>query len=212
MALPRASFLDFSYPTIQNQLAQADDIDMMNRIIFIFVTGFSLVLISHPMSASAASFDFNVNSDAVRFTLTKSTARGQVGDFGVLMVDKSKKYDSENVIHLGYHWLGNNFRVGFRSIYASPGDYDILALGIGFQARTAIATNLFLGGHFYYAPSAFSFLDGDGYDEFALRLMLKMGRSAFVYLGYRKFEFGISPFKNNYELDDDFHIGLRFYF
>jgi len=172
----------------------------------------TLTLIYNIAPASAASFDANVNSDVFRFTFSKSMARAQIGDFGILSASKTKKHDSESVLHAGYHWVSDNFRVGFRTIYASPGNYDILALGLGFQASTAISRNLYLGGHFYYAPSAFSFLDGDGYDEFALRFMLKLGRSAFAYIGYRKFEFGLTPFSNNIELDDDFHIGFRLYF
>lgn len=163
-------------------------------------------------NANAASFDINVNSDVFRVTLAKVMDRNEVADFGIMTAKENRNRNSESVLHLGYHWLNRNFRLGFRTIYASPGDYDILALGLGFQARTALSRNVYLGGHFYYAPSAFSFLDGDGYDEFAIRLMLKLGRSAFAYLGYRKFEFGISPFRDNFELDDDFHIGLKLYF
>jgi len=164
------------------------------------------------VTAQAAGFDFNVNSDALRFTLSKTMAPQQVGDIGLLSVDRGKRHDSENVLHLGYHWLGNNFRFGLRSIYSSPGDYDILALGLGFQGQTAISRNVYLGGHFYYAPSAFSFMDGDGYDEFALRVMLQIGRSAFAYIGYRNFNLRLSPYRDKLELDDDFHIGFRLFF
>jgi len=163
-------------------------------------------------NANAASFDINVNSDVFRVTLAKSVDRNQVADFGFLAAKQNRNHNSESVLHAGYNWVSHNFRIGLRSIYASPGNYDILAVGVGFQGRTALSRNVYLGGHFYYAPSALSFLDGDGYDEFAIRLMLKLGRSAFTYIGYRKFEIGISPFRNNIELDDDFHIGLKLYF
>lgn len=171
-----------------------------------------LVLIGFSNPCLAASLDANVNSDAIRVTIAKYMARNQVGDLGALIVEKNNKHDNETVLHLGYNWVAGNLRLGFRSIYASPGDSNILALGLGIQGKTALARNVYLGGHFYYAPDAFSFMDGDGYQELALRLMLKLGRSAFLYLGYRNFDIKIKAPRVNYELDDSFHFGAKLYF
>jgi len=184
---------------------------MIKRHVLLFYPLF-LFASFNSQQAIAASFDVNVHSDALRLTIAKGMARKQAMDFGALLADKNKKHDDLTVLHLGYHWLGDSFRIGFRSIYASPGTTDVLALGIGVQAQTGIARNVFLGGHFYYAPSALSFLDADGYDEFAIRFLLKMGRSAYAYLGYRNFDIRFAPNSGDYEVDDSFHIGLKLYF
>ena len=176
-----------------------------------------LILFSH--SSLAASVDINLHSDALRISFTKAMERKLVGDFGALFLDErsgnkhSNKSDgSEVALHAGLHIVNDNLRFGIRSFYISPGDTDLLAVGFGGQANINLSRSIGVGGHFYYAPEATSFMDGQGYRELALRLNLRLNNGANLYLGYRNIDIEIEGRKGELELDDDIHIGLKMYF
>lgn len=163
--------------------------------------------------AVANSLDINLHDNAFRITYSRYIEKNTVTDVGLLSVQEhERRGDDAELIHAGINFESGNLRLGTRAIYTSLNSGDVLAVGFGGQGRVALSKVIGLGGHFYYAPSITSFLDGDGYHEFALRLDAQLSRKAQVYLGYRNIKVRLDNSDNKIELDDDFHIGLKLYF
>lgn len=166
-----------------------------------------------PLWANAASLDLNASGDAFRGTLAAYVGKKVVGDLGVLSTRYRNNRDSDTGLHAGLHFVPDaKIRLGTRLFYVSPGTADVMALGLGLQLRLFLSRQVSLGGHFYYGPESFSFMDSEGYSEFALRLSFRLARKAHLYLGYRTIKVKVFSVNNKVELDDDPHLGLKLYF
>ena len=188
------------------------------RLLFSLCCALSCFFLA-PVTSQAASIDLNLHSDALRLTFAKAMESNMVSDVGALFLDergagknKDRPRDSEVAVHTGLHLVNKQLRFGIRAFYISPGDTDLLAVGFGGQGKMSLSRSISVSGHFYYAPEATSFIDGEGFRELALRLNLRLNNGAYLYLGYRNIEIDIGERGVELELDDDIHIGLKMYF
>jgi hypothetical protein len=162
-------------------------------------------------TALASSIDLNANNDTVRMTYAHATSRNVVTDMGALFLDR-KNNDTEFGVHAGASLVSDNIRFGLRAFYVDLDPYDVLSLGFGLQARGWINKQIGIGGHIYYAPEATSFLDSNGYREYAMRLNFAVSKNFDLYLGYRDIKVKILDNRNNTKLDDGFHLGFKVFF
>lgn len=166
-----------------------------------------------PGTLFAKSIDLNFTDDSVRFTYAHAIDRNLVTDLGVLFLENEGRFqDDELAFHAGLNVVSGSVRFGGRAFFVAPGDIEALAIGLGGQARFALSRYVGLGGHFYYAPEAISFIDAEGYYEYSIRLDFKVTRSAYLYLGYRNVTVRIGDRDNKVELDDDAMLGFKLYF
>lgn len=161
-------------------------------------------------SGRAQSIDFNAHSDVYRFTYANYVARKVVSDVGVMIMEK--RNDSDEAWHIGVAAAIENIRLGARLIYTSPGATDVMAVGLGGSGKFYLSRNISFGLLFYYAPEFSSFLDAEGYSEFGMRLNFVVSKPLELYVGYRNYKVAIADVNNKIELDDDLHLGLKFYF
>jgi len=176
------------------------------RVIFVFC----LLLLS---SASyAKSLDLNLGDDSFRLIYATGIDKNLVADFGFLFLEDERGRDDETAFHAGLNITSGNFRVGGRAFLVSPGNYDALAVGFGGQGRIPVSRNVGIGGHFYYAPEATSFIDSAGYHEYRINVDVKISRAAYLYLGYRNVKIRIEDRNNKVELNDDVIFGFKTYF
>lgn len=69
----------------------------------------------------------------------------------------------------------------------------------------------YVSGQFYYAPKILSFGEADHLTDFIVRLESEFVPNLTGFVGYRVLEADLED-SGDYELDDDFHLGLRFNF
>lgn len=169
-----------------------------------------VALVSH--SAYSASLDLNLHSKAFRATYAFVPSKDTVTDLGVLFLQDDHGDDSETAFHAGLNFVFENFRFGGRAFYVSPGNSDVLAVGLGGQARFAVTKKVGVGAHIYYAPEFTSMMDSKGYQEMAVHVDFRVVGGAYVYLGYRNLKVSIGNANHKIELDDDPHLGIKFYF
>ncbi len=86
-----------------------------------------------------------------------------------------------------------------------------LALGAGFDYFIPANTPMMVGGKIYYAPSVTSMGDADSLLDFRAQFAVDLLPNAAVFLGYRKFQVDLDG-AGKKDLDEDFHLGLRFHF
>jgi hypothetical protein len=172
---------------------------------------FVVLIFTNPVYAK--SIDLNLNSDALRFTYAFMADRKLVTDLGLLYLDKKQRFDDDELaFHAGLNVVSGNIRLGGRAFFVSPGNAEVLAVGLGGQGRFALSSRVGLGGHFYYAPQITSMLDAKGYHDFSLRLDFKVAPSGYLYLGYRNIKVRIGDRQNKVELDDGAMLGFKVYF
>ena len=172
-----------------------------------------VVLLLISTDVSARSIDLNINSDALRLTYASVVSKNVVTDVGFLYIDKGNKFKDEEIAwHAGLNLVSGDVRFGARALFVTPGESEALAIGFGGQARFALANNIGLGGHFYYAPEVTSMLDAKGYHEYSIRLDFKIAPSGYIYLGYRNMKVSIGDRNNKVEIDDDVMLGFKVYF
>lgn len=178
----------------------------MKKILFFIVFAF-------PVTGLAKSIDMNIGDDSFRLTYAFAVDRNLVTDLGVMHLEgEGRNRDDELAFHAGLNVTSGNIRFGGRAFLVSPGDFDTLSVGFGGQGRFALSKHVGLGGHFYYAPEATSFIDGKGYYEYRVNVDFKIKRSAYLYLGYRNVKVRIENRNNKVELNDDVIFGFKVYF
>ena len=164
-----------------------------------------------PSLSHASSIDVNFHDDTTRIIYATYTARDVVSDGGALIINQQDD-STEQVFHLGISKVSKNVRFGLRGIYTSPGDNDVLAIGLGLNAKFGLSRKTSFSVNGYYAPELTSIMDATGYSELGLRLSFNITKPLDLYLGYRNLKVEIDGRDKSVELDDDFHLGLKFYF
>ena len=174
----------------------------------VIITLFTTLLC--PSINRASSLDLNFHDNTTRLTYASYTNKNVIADGGMLFI--SRNDSSEQMFHLGINKVSKNVRFGVRGIYTSPNDYDVLALGVGLHARFYLTRkiNFDVGG--YYAPEFASLMDAAGYTEIGLRLSFNITDPLDLYAGYRNIKIEIGDPGSKTEIDDDLHIGFKFYF
>lgn len=156
------------------------------------------------------SIDLNFHDDTTRLTYANYSAKNVVTDGGILLINENNA--SEQLFHLGISRMSKNVRFGIRGVYTSQGNLDVFALGLAVNARFYLAqkTHVEIGG--YHAPEFISFMDAAGYTELGFRLSFNITTPLDLYIGYRNIKLNIENSDHKIELDDDLHLGLKFYF
>ncbi len=85
-----------------------------------------------------------------------------------------------------------------------------MALAPGVNVRFSPVQRVGIGGHFYYSPDIVTWLDGERYTEWGVRLDYQLLAQAYVYLGYRDIEVDING--QAVEIDDTGHVGMKIHF
>lgn len=174
-------------------------------------------------AASADNLDINLRDEAIRAIYTMEMKdRGKGGassEFGLLYSEDKKKLD-DTLYHLGLHVSGENWSqsgtfvisLGGRLYYAGTETMDLAALGFGGQLRFSPVHRVGIGAHLYYAPNITSFMDAKRFRETGVRVDYQLLPQAFVYVGYRTIEADLENGTDDWELDDDAHIGFKLLF
>ena len=102
---------------------------------------------------------------------------------------------------------------GQRFIDIDDIDQDVLALGIGGQARYVFQTRTPVGFvlEAFAAPGITSFGDTENGREVNVRIEIEVLPSTRGYIGYRHLEFDLEDV-DDVEVDDNAHIGIRLHF
>ena len=192
----------------------------MKRINSVLV---ALAAILAANSSIADSIDFNVHSDALRFTyemdLGKRRGPALAADFGLLYSNDKDRLDG-SMAHAGLHVRGENWsetgtfdiRLGGRLMHSSRKGANLSALAPGMQLRYTPIHRVGFGGHIYYAPGILAFQDADEYREYGVRADYQLLPQAFVYVGYRYIDVDVKNVSSAVKLEDNFHLGFKMLF
>jgi YfaZ precursor len=106
---------------------------------------------------------------------------------------------------------GLKFGLGIKGEYTKIDGRSYAAIPLGAEAELRLPLNtpfpFYLGGAFYYAPSALSFKDGDKYTETRIHLDAEPIDHARVEVGYRKINTDLKTQSVTY--NDAWYFGLR---
>ncbi|MDR9480468.1 MAG: YfaZ family outer membrane protein [Spiribacter sp.] len=176
--------------------------------------GWVVVLLGAAMPAAADQVDINFSGDAAAFSYIKplqteglelggrwlhDTEDGDIADANVHLVDRPEP--GRNALVLG---IGGKLPV----IMDDVRDADGAALAIGGKLRWTLPeyNRAAVAGSIYYAPSATSVSDIDGYQEYSVRGEFQLLEDANVYLGFRHIELSFD--KDSDGADRDFEDGV----
>ena len=101
--------------------------------------------------------------------------------------------------------------LGFKGEYTNIDGRRYTAVPLGIEAELKLPLNspiaFYLGGALYYAPSALSFKDADGYFETRIHLDAEVIENARVEVGYRQIDTNLK--NRNVTYNDAWYFGLR---
>jgi len=182
----------------------------VKKILLILIS----ILATSPVIAD--NIDFNVGSDAVRFTYAIPIGSSDYGrkdiTFGILYNEDDNTF-IDAALHIideaGSKFPGMEVGIGPKVYFGQTNSEDYLT--VGFEAlgnyRLAKMNRIVLGAYGYYAPGILSFIDADELWEMHFRASYELIPSASIYLGYRKIRAKVNV-KNERTIDDSFHFGL----
>ena len=177
-------------------------------------------------NVSAGAIDFRLGSDMAELTFLTQTASFGYGGadigFGVLFNEFNDVIANGSILVSGssagdvkalHFGVGAKAYVGTLEGPSGNLDLDGGAVALGAKIRYVFPGNAPLAvlGELYYAPEVTSLSDFAGVQEYRLALELEVTPSARAYVGYRKLEIELDN-GFDYEIDDDFHVGVRFEF
>ena len=177
-------------------------------------------------NASAGAIDFRLGSDMAELTFLTQTASFGYGGadigFGALINEHNDVIANGSILVSGsstgdvkalHFGVGAKAYVGTLDGPSGNLDVDGGAVALGAKIRYVFPGNAPLAvlGELYYAPEVTSISDFAGVQEYRLALELEVTPSARAYVGYRKLEVELDN-GFDYEVDDDFHVGVRFEF
>lgn len=186
-----------------------------------FVLIMTLVLALMPVALSAADFEIGLGNETANLEYTgDAEVIGLEGADIEAAVFFNKNDDFSIVLGLQTDGTpaGNQplvFTLGTRLYLVETDGPDAsvqaLALGAGLDYLIPANTPMMVGGKIYYAPSVTAMGDADSLLDFRAQFAVDLLPNAAVFLGYRKFEVDLAN-TGKKDLDEDFHIGLRFHF
>lgn len=195
---------------------------MWRKLVWGMTVGTGLLTASQVL---ADSIDLNINDDSMRAVYEAdmgSANKGLALDAGYYYNDSESASRSDaDMMHVGLHVTGDNWsqsgvfniKVGGRMIYTSlASNVDVMALGLGGEVRFSPVRRVGIGASAYYAPRIATFLDGERYSEYGVKLDYQLLTQAFVYVGYRQINVEVENIGDKIELDDSAHLGLKLLF
>lgn len=170
-----------------------------------------------PLAAHADSLDINVHDEAMRMSYGLAFDRQQstIMEAGALFREAT-----DTAYHLGLLTTGGNWSrsgtfdigVGARLFAIFPDEIgDFTALGLGGRVRYSPVRRVGIGAHIYHAPRIMTFMDGERYNEWGIRLDYQLLPQAYIYLGYRNIELDFE-FVEDVEIEDAGHFGMKILF
>jgi hypothetical protein len=142
-------------------------------------------------AVAADSIDVNLNNDSIQAVYARKLP---TAEFSLGFLDNSDRHDW--VASAGLLVFGDNRSAGTRTevgvggkiYYASVGNQNVYALGLGGQARVFPNNGpIGIGGYVFYAPDIVTSGDGKQFWEAGARIEFEVVKNtASVYLGYRK--------------------------
>lgn len=184
-----------------------------------YVAVVSLALCS--TGAQANGFDISLSDETANVVyLTDSGSFGYGGadvGFGLFWNEADDVVGHANILVTSNPQSGNNFQfgVGAKAFFGNVDapDEDVGAIGIGGIVRYVIPsqTPMGLALEGYWAPRVTSFADTERLRELTARFELEVMPSTRGYVGYRLLEPELET-AGKVEIDDEFHIGIRFIF
>lgn len=172
-------------------------------------------------SAQASGFDISLSDETANVVyLTDSGSFGYGGadiGFGLFFNEADDAVAHANILVTSNPQSGNNFQFGvgakgYLGTLDVP-DEDVAAIGIGGLVRYVIpsATPMGISLEGYFAPDITSFSDTESLREVIARFELEVMPSTRGYIGYRVLEPEMDV-AGDVEIDDEFHVGIRFLF
>lgn len=183
------------------------------------ITGCALLAVS---SASAGELELALGSDTAAVKILSDSGSIGVGgadlQFGGFMND-----DDDYMLDVGLLVQGRpageqptSYGLGAKAMFGSIDEPDkgFGGIGLGGKISHHIPANMpiTLSAELFYAPSITSFRDADSVMDFTLRGEMDVLPAASLFVGYRQLEVDIEDVSDDYDLDDEFHIGMRFQF
>ncbi|MCW8955821.1 MAG: YfaZ family protein [Gammaproteobacteria bacterium] len=189
---------------------------MLNRIFAIL----ALAVVFNPVQAKG--LDLRLSDKTAEFIyLTESSTFGYGGaDVGLgFFYNDADDFMFSAAAMVSGHGSGNNrplqFGVGVKVAFATLDLPDMTAgaLAVGGQIRYVFpsTTPFALLAEGFISPDITTFGDAEQMLEYRFALELEVTPSARAYVGYRKIEFDLDGI-NDYEVDDEVHLGVRLAF
>lgn len=102
----------------------------------------------------------------------------------------------------------------FTALLEKPGDDTSSGVAIGGRINYLLPAKkpMSIYSELFYAPEVTSFGDNEDYLEFSLGYNLEISPSVYGYVGYRLIQTKIDDINDDFELDDNIHLGLRLKF
>lgn len=109
-----------------------------------------------------------------------------------------------------------SFGLGAQIYMASVDSLDegLTALALGGGVKYYIPANMpiALGGELFFAPSITTTGDGDSFLDFRVRAEVELLPSATAFVGYRSLSSEFDGDVDDYDIDDNLHLGIRLQF
>ncbi|MEX0431619.1 YfaZ family outer membrane protein [Spiribacter insolitus] len=176
-----------------------------------------LVAVGLALPAAADSLDINFSGDAAQVGYSKALARDDLEAGAALMHHDS----GGNIVEADLHLVdrpepGRNtlvLGIGGKIPYINDDhrSADGAALAIGGKLRWTLPdyNRAGVAGAAYYAPSATSVHDIDGYREYSVRGEFRILEDADIYLGYRRIELSYDGSGGDRNFDDGVYAGFN---
>ena len=177
-------------------------------------------------NASAGAIDLRLGGDMAELTFLTQTASFGYGGadigFGALVNEHNDVMANGSILVSGsstgdvkalHFGVGAKVYLGTLDGPSGNLDLDGGALALGAKIRYVFPGNAPFAvlGEINYAPEVTSLSDFAGVLEYRVALELEVTPSARAYVGYRLLEIELDN-GFDYEVDDDFHVGVRFEF
>jgi len=167
-------------------------------------------------TALADSIDINLSNDSAQAIYTTSWRTAEFNAGALYVNDPNDWVVSAGLLAQGEQKSGGariEAGLGGKTYYASVGNQDLLALGLGGQLRVFPNNGIVgIGGYAYYAPDIVTLIDGKKFWEAGVNVEVEIiKKTASLYLGYRKVR---ADFDNNTNVavDKGTHAGVKILF
>ncbi len=190
---------------------------MLKRILAVTITALVATQVQ------ARGFDLRLADETAEILyLTESSTFGYGGaDIGMgFFFNEADDVSFSAAAMITGNGAGNNrslkLGVGMKALFSAIDviDEEVGALAIGGQIRYVIpsSTPIAFLVEGFVAPSIVSFSGAEQYTEYRVAIELEVTPSARAYVGYRNMEYDLENYAVDYELDDDWHVGVRIEF
>ena len=182
-----------------------------------------LVLSAFSLAALGQSLDMNLSNDTAQIRLNVfpagSTRFGETQvNLGLLYTTDEDYVGTAGLMVVGETGSGSpglDAGVGVQLFGGTTEkDNDFLAVTISGLLRYSppALDRLKLGVYIDYSPKIVTFIDGDNFINYGVRVGYEVLQQAQIYVGYRKMDLDASGRNSDDTIDSGGHIGLEFYF